>query len=152
MQLEPDLTLTKAIELARQSESVKKQQPTVRGQEREQMAVEAIRKRHGRQLSKNPILPSTNPAFNHNHTCTRCGQSPKHDKKSCPAKDSVCHRCHKKGHFKTVCRSKKLVREVLVNDDSQDSQDEFLGVIHSETDSLSSMDYQFRVKRQEHRI
>lgn len=37
-----------------------------------------------------------------------------------------------------MCRSKKLVREVLVNDDSQDSQDEFLGVIHSETDSLSS--------------
>ena len=36
MQLEPNLTLTKAIELARQSESVKKQQPTVRGQEKEQ--------------------------------------------------------------------------------------------------------------------
>ena len=49
--------------------------------------------------------------------------------------DSICHRCHKKGHFKAVCRSKKLVREVLVSDDSQD---EFLGVIHSETDSLSS--------------
>ena len=99
------------------------------------MAVEAIRKRHGRQLSKNPILPSTNPAFNHNHTCSRCGQLPKPDKKSCPAKDSICHRCHKKGHFKAVCRSKKLVREVLVSDDSQD---EFLSVIHSETDSLSS--------------
>ena len=81
-------------------------------------------------------LPSTNPALNHNHTCTRCGQSPKHDKKSCPAKDSICHRCYKKGHFKAaVCRSKKLVREVLVSDDSQD---EFLGVIHSEIDSLSS--------------
>ena len=73
--------------------------------------------------------------LNHNHTCSRCGQSPKHDKKSCPAKDSICHRCHKNGNFKTVCRSKKLVREVLVSDDSQD---EFLGVIHSETDSLSS--------------
>ena len=36
------------------------------------MAVEAIRKRHSRQLSKNY------PAFNHNHTC---GQSPKHAKK-----------------------------------------------------------------------
>ena len=50
MQLESALTLKKAIELARQSESVKKQQPTVRGG-KEQVAVEAIRKRHGRQLS-----------------------------------------------------------------------------------------------------
>ena len=135
MQLEPDLTLKKAIDLARQCESVKKQQPTVRGQDTEQMAVEAIRKRHGRQQSKNPISSSTNPALNHIHSCTRCGQSPKHDKRSCPAKDSVCHRCHKKRHFKAVCRSKREVREVLVSDDSQD---EFLGVIHSETDSLSS--------------
>ena len=114
MQLEPDLTLEKAIELAQQSESVKKQQPTVRGQEREQMTVEAIRKRHSRQLSKNPILPSTNPAF---HICTRCGQSPKHEK-SWPGKDSVCHRCHKKGHLKTVCRSKMIVREVQASDNS----------------------------------
>ena len=55
--------------------------------------------------------------------------------RNCPAKDSICHKCHKKGHCKTVFRSKREVREVLVSDDSQD---EFLGVIHSETDSLSS--------------
>ena len=67
--------------------------------------------------------------------CTRCGQLPKHDRRSCPAKDSICYKCHKKGHFKAVCRTKRQVREVLVN---EDSQDEFLGVIHSEKDSLSS--------------
>ena len=99
------------------------------------MAVEAIRKRHGRQQSKNTNFPSTNPAFNHIHACTRCGQLPKHDKRNCPAKDSICHKCHKKGHFKAVCRSTRQVREVLVN---EDNQEEFLGVIHSETDSLSS--------------
>ena len=88
MQLEPNLTLTKAIELARQSESIKKQQPTVSGQEKEQMAVEAIRKKPGRLLSRNPNLPGTNPSLNRNHGCTRCGQLPKHDKKNCPAKDS----------------------------------------------------------------
>ena len=32
MQLDPDLTLEKAISLARQSEAVKKQQPLIRGQ------------------------------------------------------------------------------------------------------------------------
>ena len=55
MQLEPILTLKKAIDLACQCESVKKQQPAVRGQDTEQVAVEAIIKRHGRQQSKNPI-------------------------------------------------------------------------------------------------
>ena len=45
------------------------------------------------------------------------------------------HKCHKKGHYKAVCRSKRLVREVQASDDSEN---EFLGVIHSETDSLSS--------------
>ena len=107
MRLEPDLTLKKVINIARQCESVKKQQPTVRGQDTEQMAVEAIRKRHGRQQSKNPILPSTNPALNHIHSCTRCGQSPKHDKRNCPAKDSICHRYHKKGISKQYADPKE---------------------------------------------
>ena len=138
--MEPDLTLKKTINLARQCESVKKQQPTVRDQDTEQVAEEAIRKTW---QTKNPISPSTNPALNHTHSCTRCGQSPKHDKRSCPAKDSVCHRCHKKGHFKAVCRSKREVREVLVSDDSQD---EFLGVIHSEIDSLSSTEAPWTTK------
>jgi len=109
----------------------------VRGQDKEQGAVEAIRKKHDRQQSRNLIPPATNPGFNHNHACTRCGQLHKQDKSSCPAKDSIYHRCHKKGHFKAVCRSKKLVREVLI---TEDGQDEFLGVIHSETDLLSSIE------------
>ena len=55
MQLEFDLTLTKAIEPARQSESVKKQQPTGRGQDKEQVAVEAIRKRHDSSLGRDSV-------------------------------------------------------------------------------------------------
>ena len=111
----------KAIDLARQCESVKKKVTTYckrsthwTGDSR------AIRNRHGRQQSKNPISPSTNPVLNHIHSCSRCGQSPKHDKRNYPTKDSVCYRCHKKGHFKAVSRSKREVREVLVRDDSQD--------------------------------
>ena len=75
MQLEPDLTLKKAIVLAHQCESVKKQQLTVRGQDTEQVAIEAIRKKHGRQQLKNPISCATNPTLNHIHRSTRCGQS-----------------------------------------------------------------------------
>ena len=45
------------------------------------------------------------------------------------------YRCHKKQHLKAVYRSKREVREVLISDDSQDK---FLGIIYSETDSLTS--------------
>ena len=115
---------------------------TVRGQDTEQVAVEAIRKKHGRQQSKNPTSPSINPTLNHIHSCTRCGQPSNHNK-GCPAKNSICHRYQKKGHFKAVCRSKRKIREVLVSDDSQD---EVLGVIQSETDSLTSTEAPWTTK------
>ena len=33
-------------------------------------------------------------------------KSPSHARNSCPAKDAVCHKCKKKGHFALVCKSK----------------------------------------------
>jgi len=39
--------------------------------------------------------------------CARCGQLHKRDKSSCPARDSICHKCHKKGHFKAVYADQK---------------------------------------------
>ena len=47
-------------------------------------------KRHGRQWSK-PL------SLKHNHCSIRCDQLPKCDKRICPAKDSICHNCHKSG-------------------------------------------------------
>uniref|UniRef100_A0A914P660 RNA-directed DNA polymerase n=1 Tax=Panagrolaimus davidi TaxID=227884 RepID=A0A914P660_9BILA len=38
--------------------------------------------------------------------CYRCGGN-YHEFSQCPAKDSVCHNCNKKGHFEKVCRSAK---------------------------------------------
>lgn len=43
MQMESDLTLEKAVSLARQSESVKIQQPTVRGEVQQETAIEAVK-------------------------------------------------------------------------------------------------------------
>ena len=85
--------------------------------------------------SKNLNFPSINPDSNYIHACTRCGHLPKYDKKCCPAKHSICHKCHKNRHFKAVCRSTRQVKEVLVN---EGSQEEFVGVIRYETDTLSS--------------
>ena len=40
-------------------------------------------------------------------TCFFCGNS-NHPRSRCPARDAVCSKCQKKGHFAKVCRSKKI--------------------------------------------
>lgn len=37
--------------------------------------------------------------------CFFCGKRPLHDRSVCPARDILCSRCHKKGHFAKVCKS-----------------------------------------------
>ena len=58
---------------------------------------------------------------------TRCGKTPSHARQKCPAKDSACHRCKKKGHFQPQCKSKKVI-----NSTTSDIPDTaLLGTIHS---------------------
>ena len=59
-------------------------------------------------------------------TCGWCGKAPSHEKQQCPAKDAVCHKCSKRGHFKKVCRSAK-VGELHLNTHSETEEDLFLG-------------------------
>ena len=37
--------------------------------------------------------------------CFYCGKGP-HPKQSCPAKEVICHKCKKKGHYSSVCCNK----------------------------------------------
>ena len=64
-----------------------------------------------------------------NSACTRCGKSSPHTKDKCPAKDPVCRRCSKKGHFQRLCRSKNT-SEPAINQIEED-KDAFLGVVSS---------------------
>ena len=61
---------------------------------------------------------------------SRCGRSPPHDLQSCPAKDAVCHKCSKRGHFEAVCwtRGVKGIHEET-NDKTSQKRGPFLGVI-----------------------
>ena len=71
LQMDPDLTLKKAVIAASQSEIVKKQQSTVR--------------------------PSNHPPNidqvkqSQAHMCTRCGKTPPHSRQDCPAQDVTCY-------------------------------------------------------------
>ncbi|UYV80178.1 hypothetical protein LAZ67_18001898 [Cordylochernes scorpioides] len=109
MQLDTDLTLVKATLMAKQLESVKEQQSSLYQQD----SVDQIRKmpnhiketkRHEpkiRQFKSNQLGGSS-------HGCTRCGNSNNHDWKNCPAMNSYCSKCKKKGHYAKVCRSEAI--------------------------------------------
>ena len=96
LQLDPDLTLTKAINQARQSEAVKKQQTLLRSDFKESTEtkneVDAVKTRTTPKFkkqsspfaSKKPFKnPSTHPPSNR---CDRYGKSPDYAQKRLPSK------------------------------------------------------------------
>ena len=128
LQMESDLTLERAVTLVRQSESIKTQQPTVRGQLPKEDLIEAVRGARAPSKGRSNV-PQTNQCSQGAKLCGRCGKQGPHSKTKCPAKDSVCYKCGKPGHFKSVCRSKPVQPGVRAVD--ADDNNSFLGTIYS---------------------
>ena len=114
LQLDPDLTLDKAKRVVRQREAVQEQQQHL-------LNGEAVANRSLEKLCaktrKPPKVPSgtykRKPGYNCRSQdkqlakpCTRCGKD--HPRGRCPAKDAVCHRCQRKGHYSTQSFSKTM--------------------------------------------
>ncbi|XP_064469689.1 uncharacterized protein LOC135384417 [Ornithodoros turicata] len=99
--LEPSLTLDSALVIGRQVEEAIRESALLSSRVHSSQ-VAAIRKN-----DSTPVKTK----------CFRCG-SAKHkaNNPSCPAKDKICRKCRKKGHFESVCRSstkqRKMVREL----------------------------------------
>ncbi|XP_055872154.1 uncharacterized protein LOC129923716 [Biomphalaria glabrata] len=64
-----------------------------------------------------------------NVSCSYCGKE--HRPRQCPAYGETCHKCHKKGHFSSVCRSKPV--SIVKSEGRDDSIEEtfFIGSIGS---------------------
>lgn len=141
LQLDADLTLDRAVTQARQSEAIKQQQPLLRGLQ--DAPVGAVGRGRGRTRRSSHNTSAGRPNL-HNASvgrgqgkqqmCTRCGRSPYHTRALCPAKDQICDKCGKPGHFKAVCRTRTDVAGV----DSQETTSTpnkpstFLGAIGGE--------------------
>ena len=105
MQLDPNLTLEKAVSMAYKSEAVHKQQGIVRGTtshsgELESENMEAVNSRQGDKFRSavNKYKSPGKTAVNKQPTkktdkCPRCGKTPWHNRQQCPAKDAQCHKC-----------------------------------------------------------
>ncbi|UYV75790.1 hypothetical protein LAZ67_13001367 [Cordylochernes scorpioides] len=125
LQLIPDLTMDKAIEIAKQTEAVIMQQKSLRDDCLAKTNVNFVKKQNKSNFSKvkgsnlehdESSIPGNSKAWYQAggaKACTRCG-SPKFLKfEHCPAFNATCRRCSKMGHFMKQCKT-KLVSQVTI--------------------------------------
>ena len=88
--------------------------------------------------------PNTSASAQSASKCFFCGLS-RHPRSACPAKDAICKKCNKKGHFARVCLSKKSGTSAAVNEFSTQ-----LAVVASASSvsSLSSVTVTVKVNKQ----
>ncbi|XP_025999271.1 uncharacterized protein K02A2.6-like [Astatotilapia calliptera] len=143
LQMDPELTLEKALNRARQSELVKKQQEMLSTNFKMDITnsqlnrVHAKRQEGARPKQLTPLHKQTAKTQKEKKTqCRRCGDIKGHNLQQCPAREAACNYCKKKGHFARMCRNKKLceVNAATVSENS-DTDDEvaFLGSLSADT-------------------
>lgn len=138
LQSKAELTLTSAMQLSRQAEARKESRSLLRGD----TTVNYVHKKYHKDRKPTPSQ--------HKETCGYCGNE-SHSRDRCPAKRAECSKCHKKGHYQTVCRSahnptrryqnakQGRVHELSENEDDE-QEDCFLGHVFSLQDDCWSED------------
>lgn len=143
-----DLTLDKAIDIARSHEIAQAQLKTIDGSSSSQeQAVHAIGKQSTKKVawkarqgkmkehSGNVHKPDE---YRDRKTCSYCGNKAHESKENCPAKGKQCKNCNKWNHFAKVChsRQRKEVHTVseneLQNEDIDSEEDLFIDAVTQE--------------------
>ena len=110
LQMESDLTLTTAVSIIKQAESVKNDICQQRTNQLDGVFSRGANKtRHDERAPRKPYT-TANSHQQHSSTttgyksqCHRCGTN--HPPKICPAYHATCNKCHKRGHYQRVCRA-----------------------------------------------
>ncbi|KAL6459873.1 hypothetical protein MHYP_G00316320 [Metynnis hypsauchen] len=136
LQMDAKLTLTTAVQRVKQSETVKQQQGLLRGASGQAPIKEPSEEMHALSLARKKEGSAQQRARQNKYAtssvCYKCGRAPSHNWKDCPAKEAACRKCHKRGHFAAVCKSKQPVHEVA--DEEELCQDSlFLGEVRSDS-------------------
>ena len=130
LQAKSDLTLADAARMSRQAEARKQNRTVVRGVETQNEVDYVSQPRsHNKQQATNnqPVRPEKKELSKNDRPCFWCGRQ-NHDRKYCPARDTTYCNSNKKGHFQSVCLSKKpYPRKVHAVEEEEDIH--FLGEI-----------------------
>ena len=128
LQMDSRLTLKTAVIMASQNEMVRKQQSVVRPADQPPSIYRVIFKKQRPQKNKSsqPTQPSKAK------TCTRCRKSPAHSRQECPAREAICYKCSKKGHYSAVCCTAGSIQFVQSSPVTEVAE-EFLGAIETES-------------------
>ena len=145
LQLDSKLTLATAITQVRQSEAVKLQQPTLRGNPKDTPVGEVQSKHHARPKQA-PQKSKPKNSRPENSKCSWCGKSPSHSRQKCPAKDATCRKCKKTGHYEAVCRSAAKVSSI------EQEEDAFIGTVSDRSKDNWSITLQVNDKPTEFHI
>ena len=136
-QAKSDLTLADAARISRQAEARKQNQTVVCGVETQSEVYYVSQPRsHNKQQATNnqPVRPEKKEFSKNDRPCFWCGHQ-NHDRKYCPARDTICGNCNKKGHFQSVCLSKKpYPRKVHAVEEEEEEDIHFFGEIGSNED------------------
>ena len=101
-----DLDLKTAVELARSLEMAEQQNQSFKPVY-SAAASASFDSTHNKTIPDEVYDEKPSLAFTQSQSkCFFCGQS-RHPRSACPAKDAICKKCSKKGHFAKVCLSKK---------------------------------------------
>lgn len=134
LQLEADLTLERAIQLARQSEQVKQQSA-----ERVENTVNEVRQKHYNSTKKTYNKSRQEQGQKYSETkqnCQRCNRT--HDKReNCPARNKRCRKCNIMGHFEVVCKT-KMLKELRVGHIDSDEDSFFIGELFKRATTKST--------------
>ncbi|UYV69068.1 K02A2.6-like [Cordylochernes scorpioides] len=118
LMLNENLTLAKAVEIARQWEAVMREQQdlnpstsqvdTTRKVAKQKPKASGHGKDNGRSTSRQTDSAKETDEGKKFTTCFNCGTTKHHYRyrDKCPAKDKVCGKCGKKGHYTNLCRRK----------------------------------------------
>ena len=133
------LSLTKAIEMSRQSSEITKQQLKSLETEERKSIVEEINhfKQRGKARKPKPARPATSKSKGNTRdskdesersaprkNCKYCGNQLHRKRRECPAFGQVCHKCNKSNHFASVCNAKRPNQVNRVADE-EDSDSDF---------------------------
>ena len=138
LQMKSDLKLAEAVQMTHQAEARKDNREIVHREVKSLHSTTSVgpvtrkhQPRHRKNTLKKPPTQATSTTAKHANTCKWCGHE-QHFRRVCPAREAVCGKCKKVGHFQTVCQA-KTIQEVLTSDtENLDPEILYLGEVKND--------------------